>query len=77
MSTEDFNIWTLYDHPADFPDSYVARRFSGMTGKATDQTIIGETPGEILVKIQAVDPNACMFIPRSPNDDPVIMGTWI
>lgn len=77
MPANDYNIWTLYDHPTDFPDCYVARRFSGMTGIASDQTITGQSPGEVLLKIEAVDPNACQFIPRSPSDDPVIMGSWI
>lgn len=77
ITTDDFNIWTLYDHPTDFPDCFVARRFSGMTGKASDQIITGESPGQVLEKIQAIDPNACQWMPRADGDDPVIIGCWL
>ena len=39
------NIWTVYDHPADFPHSYVARRFevSGDNGaQPTGDVMLGE-----------------------------------
>lgn len=73
----DFNIWTLYDHPTDYPDCYVARRFSGITGLASVQVITGDSPGAVLVKIQEVDANACQWMPRHTDDDPKIMGCWI
>lgn len=77
MPITPFYLWTLYDHPLDFPDCFVARKYSGLTGKATDEYVTGATPGEVLVKIQAIDPNPNMFLPRDPGDDPKIMGTWI
>lgn len=36
------SIWTVYEHPDDFPDNYVARRFEVLAGEvnATDQVIV-------------------------------------
>jgi hypothetical protein len=35
--SEELFIWTVYDHPRDFPNSYVARKFSTRPGTNTDQ----------------------------------------
>ena len=77
MNPDDFSVWTLFDHPSDYPDCYVARRFSVRIGGPTEDVVTGDSPGQVLLKIQEIDPNACTFIPRDPRDDPKIMGIWI
>ena len=65
------NIWAIYDHPADFPDSYVARRFE--YDKPTATIIKGTLPR--LRKAFRLCGLHCLT--RSPDDDPVIVETWL
>ena len=64
--------WTIYDHPSDFPDTFVARRFEGGTA----------TP--IYLTCRSVDALRSIFdiagyfhVPRHADDDPVITETWL
>lgn len=70
------NIWTVYDHPKDFPHTYVARRFEiakGDTG-VTDDIVHGEL--QILRQCFIHCGLTCM--PRSDDeDDPVIVESWL
>lgn len=75
---DPLRIWTLYDHPKDYPQGYVVRQWV-VTAK-------GEQPTATIIQSDAVDKiEAFMaecypgltWIPRSENDDPVIMGTWL
>lgn len=72
---EGLPVITVYDHPTDYPDQYVARKF------------IGETPTELsfadadLEKVRdwarTRFPYEAERFPRHETDDPVIMETWI
>lgn len=76
MSHEALSIWTIYDHPRDRPDQYIARRFEIVSGgaRATDDTI--ESPHLHLIResliLQGLTP-----INRSPGDDPNIIESWL
>lgn len=38
MNDGVLSIWTVYDHPLDFPNEYVARRFTvGTSGSRPDR----------------------------------------
>lgn len=65
------NIWTVYDHPKDHPQGYIARCFE--LDQPTNVTIAGEldTIRECFERCGLI----CM--PRAPSDDPVIMETWV
>ena len=64
--------WTIYDHPKDHPDAYVARRF------------VGETPSAVAVAHEDIDCLRDVFaraglvpLMRAETDDPSIIETWI
>ena len=65
--------WTIYDHPTDFPDHYVAREF--VDGKPTESFIQGSELDTIRQILIADFGLTC--IPRDPTDDPVIVETWV
>lgn len=69
-------MWTLFDHPTDMPDSYVARKFQvdSSGGYPTDDFIALESLHllRILMKRRGL---TC--ITRSPDDDSKIIESWI
>lgn len=71
-------MWTIYDHPADFPDHFVVRPHlinrrdgpvAACCGCLCDSL---EQAREV-----ASDDGWRHQIPRSPEDDPVIVETWL
>lgn len=65
------NLWTVYDHPSDFPHSYVARRFE--LDQPTGDIIQGEL--QIIRKSFRICGLYCLK--RHPADDPKIIETWL
>lgn len=67
-------MWTIYAHPADYPEGYVAR-----------QWIIGpgnEYPGPAryrpdLEAARAALPEGLYRLDRDPGDDPTVVESWI
>jgi hypothetical protein len=74
--TDILDIWTLYDHPADFPDCFVMRRFAVGPGyaRATDQVFRCENIERLRELARRMGLHC---IPHSPNDDPNIVESWL
>jgi hypothetical protein len=70
----DIEIWTVYDHPRDYPRNFVARKF--INDKPTNNIIQGLSLDEVRKKILDINPNLTCFT-RQPNDDPIILETWL
>lgn len=71
------SMWTVYDHPRDYPNSFVARQWIVEDGRErpTANIIIAPDLGmlrELLLTQIHLQP-----IPRSPSDDPKIVETWL
>jgi hypothetical protein len=69
------NIWTVYDHPAEFPYSYVARRFEVDEGgsRPTDDIVQGEL--QIIRESFRYCGLVCLL--RAEADDPKIVECWL
>lgn len=67
----DVTIWTIYDHPTDYPDKFVARKF--ILDKPTSEVIIADT----LEELREMLPLGLSCFNRSVTDDPVIVETWM
>jgi hypothetical protein len=71
---EILQIWTVYDHPSDYPDKYVARLHvvskSG-TGPTTEMFV-----ADTLEELRVLLPPGLYCLPRYAADDPVIVETW-
>lgn len=67
--------WTVYDHPADFPDKFVVRGWRVENGLAValEDVVIVDT----LDEARAAIPEGLRAIPRLKDDDPVIVESWI
>lgn len=65
----------VYDHPADYPDAYVARIWEMKGNLPTNTLIKKETLHEIREDIRSV--GFMHYIQRAEEDDPVIVEAWI
>jgi hypothetical protein len=68
-------MWTIYDHPSDYPAGYVARQWliQGGTVVSTDVLLYSSEVEPIRRQLSAV---GLVRVPRSDGDDPVILETW-
>lgn len=64
--------WTVYDHPIDFPDFYIARKFEGVN--PTKEFIKNKSLIDLQVELIF---KGCGRISRSPEDEPQIVEMWI
>lgn len=69
------DIWTVYDHPADYPGEFVARRFRhGQPLRGPCDLIRSDTLGGLrsVLASMGLTPFA-----RDASDDPKIVETWL
>ena len=69
-------VWQIFEHPADYPDQYVVRRFAVTPGAAVPDTepwCVTTT----LRRARASTPRGLYRLGRSPEDEPQILETWI
>lgn len=71
------SMWTVYDHPLDYPEKYVARQFIvAASGPRPTASIIIADDLETLRETLCFEMHlACLT--RSPEDDPKIVETWL
>jgi hypothetical protein len=70
-------IWTVYDHPLDYPDKFVARRFDVDANGARPSASIIITPDlETLRDILQFEMHLTCYT-RAPTDDPNIVESWL
>ena len=74
---DGLRMWTLYQAPKDVPDAaYVARMFiaDASGARATEEVMCFETLERASAELERRG-----FVPmgRSPEDDPIIVGTWL
>jgi len=76
MPDQSLSIWTVYDHPTDFPTEFVARRHKVRPGSepvATTDLVHGESLAAVRTQI----PRGLTRLPRNPHDDPCIVEVWL
>ena len=66
-------IWTIYDHPRDYPKRFIVRVFYGLTPEP--QSTAHDSLADARVSVQAR--GGCVNLGRQPKDDPVIVESWI
>jgi hypothetical protein len=70
----EVEIWTVYDHPRDYPNKIVARKF--LNDRPTEEKIIGDTVEEVRKQLISRYPYLTRFEPDT-MDDIAILETWI
>lgn len=68
-------MWVIYEHPLDFPQSYVVRRVEVFAGKLVYDAIC--TLHHSLEDARAALPEGLFCIGQQPDDDPSIRETWL
>ena len=69
---EGLTIWAIYDHPSDFPDTWVARRF--VNDKVTSDVLVSTDLDTLRRHFARL---GLVRLDRNPADDPVIVETWL
>ena len=69
--TEKIALWTIYKHPSDYPDEFVARKF--ILDKPTSEIKTSDT----IETLRLLLPMGLTRVERNDNDDPVIVETWM
>lgn len=71
----EMSQWCIYDHPRDFPNKYVMRRWDIRAGQmaATDDMALADTLEEIRAKV----PAGLYRLERFRDDDPCIVEVWL
>lgn len=68
------SMWTVYDHPSDMPDAFVARMWLvGPEVRATGSVLTADTLEALRDKL----PPGLACLPRRPDDDPAIVEVWL
>ena len=70
-------MWTVTDHPADFPNDFVARKqLIGPHGRTTwtTEVVTAKTLTEVRAEMLA---RGLTVIPRYANDEPQIVEVWL
>lgn len=70
-------MWVIYDHPLDYPDCFIARRWivtrHSVTPEATEEIFTSTNLNELRLKL----PSGFIRTERAIADDPKIIETWI
>lgn len=74
-SSDVMAIWTIFDHPKDYPIGFIARKFTVSNGKAV--TTLETRQGGTLEHVRAQLPPGLFNIGRSSGDDAKIVESWL
>jgi len=70
-------MWAVYDHPSDYPDKFVARRFDvDASGPKPSASVIIMDDLDKLRDVLAFELHLTCLT-RNEGDDPVIVETWL
>jgi hypothetical protein len=69
-------MWTIYAHPRDFPDKYVARKFVADGGDPvpTEDVLLANTIAPLRAEMAR---RGLMRLARSVGDEPQIVEVWL
>jgi len=75
--TDPLSMWTVYKHPKDFPQAYVARRFEvdGEGARPTADILLSPDLERLRETLAREMHLVCLM--RNEGDDPVIVETWL
>lgn len=70
------SMWTVFDHPTDYPRHFVARRSAITAGQVviTDEVMAFENLETLRANLEMRGLTKLM---RHPDDDPKIMEVWL
>lgn len=70
-------LWTIYDHPDDYPEHYVVREWAASPDGVTSHgAVTFDTLEDARAAIRKRGP-LMMCMERDPSADPKIVETWL
>ena len=77
--TGHLDLWTVYDHPKDYPDVFIARRSeirssTGGGAVMTGDIVTAHTLQEVRLNLRN---RGLVCLARQPEDDAVIVEIWL
>ncbi len=73
----EFPIYTVYDHPSDYPDHFVVRKWLIKDGGITEAgDIVKKSKNYSAIRNHMLDRGLHRLM-RNEGDDPCIMECWI
>lgn len=73
---EPLPMWTIYDHPSDYPNNFVARQIMVYRDGSQTTTQIMICPHLYILREEMVV-RGLTCIGRQSQDDPVIVEVWL
>ena len=75
IESDDLPMWVVYDHPKDFPDVFVARKWLVRAGEtvATTEILTAKT----IDILRDALPRGLVRLERSDHDDQAIREVWL
>jgi len=70
-------MWVIYERPSDFPDAWVVRKWRTGPGGRLEVALTCNTFDSLERARAEGVPAGTVRIHRGPNDDPVIVETWL
>jgi len=67
--------WTIYDHPRDYPDCFVARRWLTRNKQVIQTNDVLAAP--TLDEIRALIPPGLVCFARHGLEDPAVVEVWL
>ncbi len=74
--TNALSMWVIYDHPTDYPDFFIVREHMITAGGQVLKSLF-HTEFMTLEDARTEIRPGRICIPRDPNDDPVIVESWV
>lgn len=75
MTNGTLAIWTVYKHPKDYPNDYVARKHT--IGAFGSHPSVEMFAADTLEEIRALIPLGLVCLGRAPDDEAQIVETWL
>jgi hypothetical protein len=73
----DFKVYTVYNHPTDYPDDYVVRTWSSADGKPTPDLELFMQNKDLNVIREKLQSMGLFRIDEDGSEDGVILESWI
>ena len=80
MAKDDvLHIWAICDHPADYPDHYIARpwRIDGVRRSEPYPTLVGVISDDLRSLRGYFEAHGLYRLPREPDDFPFVVESWV
>lgn len=71
------SMWVVYDHPLDWPDWWVARRWDIMKGDNEPAASGAMFMNRTLEGLREALPPGLYCLPRFADDDPAVYEVWL